>query len=573
MQLQLLRSNAELDDAAQQTLLRAATMSLRGYVGLLATLARSGSATAREATADAFVAAEQLRAGAAQIALARAAARLATNDPATAQLIRSQQDLRWRRQAVRDLMSDAYARGETAGRSERSTVLASIELELVAVTRQILSTAPRYANVVAPEPLDPAGVRGLLHDDEAVLTYLALEDRLLLWLVRPGQEVLYREISVTRDALSTAVARLRRSLDQADNPDLGGGVLTPFDVAGAHALFGVLVGPIRADLGGVRHLIVIPDEVLFPLPFATLITSATGPYAALAALADAGRAPGEADLEAYGRLPWFGRDVAISVLPTATTLAGLRRPALAGAAEPLLGFGDPLFHGRPGRRGGAVVAARGAEAVAELRALPRLPGTRVELETIARAVGADAGTALFLGAEATESTVKRLDREGRLAHARIVAFATHGLTGGELAGLAQPALALTPPERATDEDDGLLSLEEILALHLDRAEWTLLSACNTAAGDASGEALSGLARAFFFAGTRALLVSQWSVDDSATRELVSEVFRRYVDERTPLKAEALRHGMLALMARARGSTAYFAHPFAWAPFFLVGEGR
>ena len=117
-----------------------------------------------------------------------------------------------------------------------------------------------------------------------------------------------------------------------------------------------------------------------------------------------------------------------------------------------------------------------------------------------------------------------------------------------------------------------MSLEEILDLKLPRTDWVVLSACNTAAADGSGEGLSGLARAFFFAGARSVLVSYWSVDDRATPELMTEIFRRYARDLTVSRAEALRQGMLALLQRAQGPTAYLAHPFAWAPFFLVGEG-
>jgi CHAT domain-containing protein len=106
---------------------------------------------------------------------------------------------------------------------------------------------------------------------------------------------------------------------------------------------------------------------------------------------------------------------------------------------------------------------------------------------------------------------------------------------------------------------------------LTRTDWVVLSACNTAADDGSGENLSGLARGFHFAGAPALLVSHWSVDDQATRALMTEVFRRYAAEGMA-RAEAVRRGMLALMRSAHGARVYFAHPFAWAPFFVVGDG-
>jgi CHAT domain-containing protein len=61
------------------------------------------------------------------------------------------------------------------------------------------------------------------------------------------------------------------------------------------------------------------------------------------------------------------------------------------------------------------------------------------------------------------------------------------------------------------EDDGLLTASEVAQLNLD-ADWVVLSACNTAAGEKSdAEAFSGLARAFYYAKARALLVSHWAV--------------------------------------------------------------
>jgi CHAT domain-containing protein len=112
-----------------------------------------------------------------------------------------------------------------------------------------------------------------------------------------------------------------------------------------------------------------------------------------------------------------------------------------------------------------------------------------------------------------------------------------------------------------------------LALKLSHTRLVVLSGCNTAAADRGGEGLSGLVRAFFFAGAPTVLATHWSVEDRATQAFMSEVFRRYASNRTLSWAEAVRQGMLALMQQVSGKTAYFAHPFAGAPFFLVGEGR
>src|SRR5262249_3558240 len=140
-------------------------------------------------------------------------------------------------------------------------------------------------------------------------------------------------------------------------------------------------------------------------------------------------------------------------------------------------------------------------------------------KTVARQLGAPASD-IHLRADASETTVKRLP----LSNYRVVYFATHGLVAGDVEGLAEPALALTQPAKASADDDGLLTASEVAQLKLN-ADWVVLSACNTIAGDKPGaEALSGLARAFFYAGTRALLVSHWAVESGAATRLTTTTF-------------------------------------------------
>src|SRR5690606_39136156 len=150
-----------------------------------------------------------------------------------------------------------------------------------------------------------------------------------------------------------------------------------------------------------------------------------------------------------------------------------------------------------------------------------------------------------------EAGVKAMSADGRLARARVVHFATHGLLAGEtaqlLAGKAEPSLMLTPPEAASDTDDGLLTASEVAALKLD-ADWVVLSACNTASGEEVGAgALSGLARAFFSAGTRSLLVSHWAVDSDATVKLVTAAFAAMAAEPGLTQGQALARAMARLI--------------------------
>jgi CHAT domain-containing protein len=154
-----------------------------------------------------------------------------------------------------------------------------------------------------------------------------------------------------------------------------------------------------------------------------------------------------------------------------------------------------------------------------------------------------------------------------------VYFATHGLVAGDhynfAKGKVEPALALSIPDTPDDFDNGLLSASEIAQLKLN-ADWVVLSACNTAAEENPGaEALSGLARAFFYAGARSLLVSHWEVDDQVTAELMSKIFLFMRQNPKLSHGEALQQAILAVIDSAR--TDEERNPRFWAPFVVVGE--
>jgi CHAT domain-containing protein len=137
------------------------------------------------------------------------------------------------------------------------------------------------------------------------------------------------------------------------------------------------------------------------------------------------------------------------------------------------------------------------------------------------------------------------------------------------AGLAEPSLALTLPKQPTELDDGLLTTSEVVQLKLN-ADWVVPSACNTAVADKPGaEALSGLARAFFYAGARALLVSHWSVDSEAATRLTTSTFALMKPDMKLGRAAALRNAMLAYM-NDKGSPLN-AYPVFWGPFSIIGE--
>lgn len=185
---------------------------------------------------------------------------------------------------------------------------------------------------------------------------------------------------------------------------------------------------------------------------------------------------------------------------------------------------------------------------------------------VARQLGATEDD-IHLGARATEARVKAMSASGLLASYAVVNFATHGVVAGEFTASAEPGLVLTPPETGTEEDDGYLSASEVAGLKLD-ADWVILSACNTASGGAKdAEALSGLARAFFYAGAQALLVSHRSVRESAALALVTKALAAMALDNGIGRSEAMRRAMIDL---ADSMDPVVAHPSHWAPFGVVG---
>jgi CHAT domain-containing protein len=264
------------------------------------------------------------------------------------------------------------------------------------------------------------------------------------------------------------------------------------------------------------------------------------------------------------------------VLPSVTSLRALRVFAKTSrATKPFIGFGDPLLR-RPsgGSKRAAVRSVQPYQSyyngsvvdIDRLRTgLPALPETSDELRAVARELGASDDD-LRLGAAATVTVVKATPLE----QYRVIEFATHGLIAGEVGGLSEPALVLSLPDKPTEEDDGLLTASRIAKLNLD-ADWAVLSACNTAAGDKPGaEGLSGLARAFFYAGARSLLVSYWPVESDVAVKLTTGAFARLSKDPRIGRAEAMRRSIQALIGDR--SSANNADPSAWAPFVLVGEG-
>lgn len=540
---------------------------------------------------------------AAAAALVQMAARQAKGTGPIAQAVRERQDLERQWQTFDRRLADAVSKGDVAAAAAQRRELSDVVGKLAAIDARLVREFPDYAELVRPKPLPIAAAQSLLAPDEAL--FLVMDDAYssFAWLLTKT-DARWVRLAVGPAYIAHRVQTLRCGLDRDGEWELSGDrrwkarkqacrelapdgfaedELPPFDPALAHALYENLLAPFR-DMIRDKHLLIVPTGALASLPWQVLITEK--PAAANPSSVD------------HAALAWLGRRHALTVLPSVASLKALREHAKAGAAgKYYAGIGNPLLLGGSGAddrasrklacsarpsaptkvavraglgAGAGKLSADGRADVALLRRQEPLPETADEICDVGRSLAA-APADILLGARATERAVKSLSASGALANYRVLHFATHGLLPHETAsiagGLTEAALLLTPPNQATDEDDGLLTASEVTLLKLN-ADWVIMSACNTGGGDRSGEALSGLARAFFYAGARALLVSHWYVDSAAAVALTTRTFDEMKRNPKLGRAEALRRSTQALIARGGP----FAHPAIWAPFVIVGEG-
>jgi hypothetical protein len=211
--------------------------------------------------------------------------------------------------------------------------------------------------------------------------------------------------------------------------------------------------------------------------------------------------------------------------------------------------------------------SRGVANIEAIKELPALPETAEELKSVARLLGSP-DTDLLLGPDANEREL----RKRPLNDYRVISFATHAIVAGEIEGVTEPALVLSPiNDAAHPGNDGLLTASKVANLPLD-ANLVILSACNTAASDghASGRGLSGLANAFFFAGARSVAVTQWSVLSSAAQEIGAGLVERSVRAGSQGVSKGLQEAMLNYIESAKED--YLANPRFWAAFIIAGDG-
>ena len=496
--------------------------------------------------AEAFDAFQLARSSLIDKTIAKAQARLGSDDPQIAALV---DELQTRQRQI-DVARVNLASEQALPDHERSAIAESrLQKDIVeqsqritALDQALVTQFPAYHQLANPKPISLFDMRHGLGDREVLVSFIIGKQQSFIQLTRRQGNTIAK-INLGESALREAVTNLRRALD------VQGSAIGEFDLAGAHQLYQSLFGGVAQQLQDTDHLIVAASGPLASLPFALLVT----------------RTPLARD---YSNAQWLGQRFAISHTPSLQAFYALRGIKLRQApSKMMLAFADPLFEGRRAEQASTSLPCLpdGPMNSSTLRALTPLPDTAKEVQAVANVFGA-AGSTVFLGGQASEVNFHKQS----LQDYRVLYFATHGLLPGELKCQAEPGLVLTPPKQQAQskDQDGLLAASEIAALKLN-ADLVVLSACNTAGsgGKLGGEALSGLAESFFFAGARTLVVSHWQVPSAATTQLMTGVFKKLGPDFTGGTSPALKAAQASLIADKKT-----AHPFFWAAFVVMGDG-
>ena len=384
----------------------------------------------------------------------------------------------------------------------------------------------------------------LLRPGEAVLSSFVGKDHIFLWLITEKTQK-FERLSVTPEEVAALITRLRNNIDPNKNPN-------ELHLSPNYRLYEILFARFSKQIQDVTDLIFVPNGSLDALPLGTLLTEK--PKTEKLKLKN---------IRAY-KLPWFIRNHAIGIVPSLASIQLLRKKFRKVRADrPFLGIGDPNFNNE------IKVASATMRAVIANRAyVASLPETAEEIARIGRLLGANPKQDIFVGNQASETKLKTTP----LDNYRVISIATHGVIAGEIAKLAEPALVLSIPPKPTQFDDGLLTASEVMNLKLN-AELVMLSACNTASSDGQprAEGLSGLARAFFFAGARNLIVTHWTIPSDPAVELSVGMIEVKTTNPSWSWSRALQASIQKLIDEK--GPEHFAYPYSWGAHMAVGVAQ
>jgi CHAT domain-containing protein/tetratricopeptide (TPR) repeat protein len=530
-------------------------------------------------TAEGFRIAEQGRARSLLDVLADGHAEISAGVPPD--LIKRRSENLAKQQLIGTQLTGVSLAGETPQQTftQLDAELERLAAEFESLENQIKAASPRLNSLVYTRALTLEEVqRRVLDDETALLEYSLGEQSSYLWVITRQNAALFKlPAGPTIDQLAMDFRaqlippRLQRRNVGIDVPTadqqrgLGLGIAAPglnaTDTAAfskaSHALYKVALAP-AASMIGNRRLVIVADGALNFVPFEALVTTDRA---------------GD-----YSSLDYLIKTNKVSYAPSASVTAAARDQKRAVGRNVLL-VADPVFSANDPRLQAGSTASRSEvtrglgldSAVKDVTGqatqpgspliLPRLAGTRIEAEQIGRLAKASGEQGdLWLDLGANEDDLKHRDIQSY----RVLHLATHGVLDAMRPQFSGLVLSLVGNK---SDDDGFLRTSEVFNLRLG-APLVMLSACETGLGKAKrGEGVTGLSRAFMYAGATTVGVTLWSVADKPTAELMTDFYQRLLGP-NPLPSDAMREAQLAMISDKK-----YSAPFYWAPFVLVGEWK
>lgn len=415
--------------------------------------------------------------------------------------------------------------------------------QLLAVMQDSPAEFFKYAQLKNQNLINLPSIKEYLEADEALML-LTVFDRKLVSLVVRRDSSRIRSLDLPRQAVKSAVAELRTSINVLSQKSSS---LPPdYRADLAWQLYRQLIEPVETSLVGATTVYLVAGEDLALLPFAALVT-------------DAPPAQAVVDFSKYRQLRWLGDRYAFISLPS--VYAMLKNGISLGEPQPakLLGVGDP---------------AVASEVLANLRLAP-MPDTGSLLGRVGKPIDLPP----LLGATASYAGLLAVTSGEALSDADMMLINSHALPAGGIVqyGVLEPAILLAPTKVADGVD--FLDPARVMSLKLS-LRLIMLLACETAGGRTieNAQPYAGLVNSFFFAGAGSVVATNLPIDPAVAEEFAVRFLHYVRDERMP-NARALQMATADIrcandtLACAAGDKFVWAHPAYWSHFTLVGSGR
>ena len=432
---------------------------------------------------------------------------------------------------------------------------------------------PRYSELRKPKPITVNQVQNrILNDNEILVSYWIGNEHLFAIVIgKTNFHFLAHKISTGK--LNDLIADFRHTLEFRGTLSK----LNDFKSA-SHNLYQQIFQPFAGKItnGNPKTVFIIPYGNLAAIPFSALISNTKG--------------------TSFSTLNYMLNNVKFAYIPSATVLRAVRKKEKTNHTDfgyknrfPAILFGDPLYTKNQAKKSKlSTFLNKATIEIANILVsldntydriatrsvqvshngdifLTPLPATKMEVENIARIFyGSKNSQFTYIQNRAHESIVKKLNKNSNLNKYKYIHFAVHGILPGQIKGLAEPCLVLSI--YGDKENDGFLKMSEIFDLKLN-ADIVVLSACQSGLVEhGDDESISGLARAFFYAGAKNVVASLWRIDDKGTNELMKQFYKNLNKKQNPVKSLSNAKTIL------KNST-QFSHPFFWSPFILNGDAR